>query len=165
MALHEEQWDWHAAHVPAGMTEEQQAEKEERERAKAKEKKKRAEKAKKERKRAEEEVRTQAATKLHAAMGGENVEALTAAMQEAARVGCSNDEASETLCASSHHLWHASAVVQTLLWSCSIEHVEAARAKIDKLLKDAADPEVQRQRQRALRAAAAEARLNGCSAR
>jgi len=40
-AAGEDAWDWAAAHVPEGLTEEAEAEKEARERAKAKEKKKR----------------------------------------------------------------------------------------------------------------------------
>ena len=76
MAHMPDAWDWTAAHVPSGLSEEQEEEKQEREAVKAKEKKKKAEKARKERWRGEEGARQRAAEALQAAVGGADADAL-----------------------------------------------------------------------------------------
>ena len=83
LAQQPEQWDWKAAHVPSGLTEEAEADKEERAKEKAKEKKKRAEKARKERRKAEEEGKGAAKVALEAALGEENTDELNNALQVA----------------------------------------------------------------------------------
>ena len=131
----EEEWEWHAAHVPQGLTEEAEAEKEERDKAKAKEKKKRAEKARKERRKAEDGAHADALAKLTAATAGDDMILLEAALKalgvSAGEGGGETDPA-----------------------------VDAARARLAQLH----DPEWQKRRERERRAEAAEKRLGGLTA-
>ncbi|KAL1511555.1 hypothetical protein AB1Y20_006349 [Prymnesium parvum] len=92
LAAHPEQWDWKAAHVPSGLTDEAEAEKEERAKEKAKEKKKRAEKARKERRKAEEEGKGAARVALEAATAEADVDELNNALQVALKLGVAADD-------------------------------------------------------------------------
>ena len=133
----EGQWDWAAAHVPEGLTEEGEAEKEERERAKAKEKKKKAEKARKERRKAEEGARSTALATLAEVTTGEDVAAIEAALKAIDLLTDGEAGGGEAGAAS-----------------------DAARAR----LKQLQDPAWQMRRERERRAEAAEKRLGGLTA-
>ena len=135
----EDKWDWNAAHVPEGLTEEAEMEKEERERAKAKEKKKKAEKARKERRKAESGAKAEAMSALQEVSGGEDVAAIQKALSALELLnegdGGGSDEASKAA-------------------------AEAAKARLTQLN----DPEWQKRRERERRAEAAEKRLGGLTA-
>lgn len=136
MAAYPHAFDWEAAKVPSGLTDEAEAEREERERAKSREKKKRAEKARKERKRLEGAERAArdaegaaALAALDEVVAGDDMRALGERIEDAVEKG-----------------------VQP-------EALEEARARLDALRLEAADPEVQKRKERERRAAAAEARF------
>ena len=136
-------WDWSKAHVPSALTDEAEAEKEEKAKEKAKEKKKRAEKARKERRRAEEGARSEAEAELRQCTIGEDVDALQAALAKFGSLSAPADEDLDSGSARS-----GSAVP---------EAVAAARARLTELT----DPDWQRRRERERRAEAAERRLGG----
>jgi len=115
--------------VPSALTEEAETEREEKERQKAKEKKRRAEKARKERRKQEDAERQAADRQLQQAVDAKEMDALCKAIEHAVQAGCPEDK------------------------------VSAARSTLDKLRRDAADPEVQKRKERERRAAAAEARM------
>ena len=83
----------------------------------------------KERRRAEESARSEAASALGSALGGEDAEMIRSLLEKAVALGC--DEAA----------------------------VCGARARLDALIRDANDPEVARRKERERRAKAAEARM------
>ena len=89
----------------------------------------RAEKQRKERRRAEESARAEAASALNSALGGEDVDAISALLEKAVQLGC-DDTA-----------------------------IGGARARLDELRREANDPEVARRKERERRAKAAEARM------
>ena len=141
-------WDWAAAHVPDGLTEEAQAEKDEKAKEKAKEKKKKAEKARKERRKAEEGARGEAIVALQQATAGEDADHLSRAMEtlllicgaEGAEGAAADGTAADA--AKAGGLEAEAAVV-------------AARTRLSEL----SDPDWQRRRERQRRAEAAEKRL------
>jgi len=124
-----EQWDWQAAHVPSGLTEQDEMLREERERQKTKEKKKKAEKARKERRKLEDAERVAVTADLLAASQGEDISLLSRYIAEAEQIGC--DEAA----------------------------LNEARTKLGALKFEATDPQAIQRREREKRAAAAEARM------